>query len=84
MDSYSGSFPLDFAFYYLGMATEAQDTANILPDRNPDERTDTAIVEQTNPPTEARPLSKFSSSSGATEESLTAYAERTFAQPWSS
>ena len=77
MDSYSGSFPLDFVFYYLGMTTEAQDTANILPDSNSDERTDTPIVEQTNPPTEARPLSNFSSSSGATEESLTAYAERT-------
>ena len=76
-DSYSGSFPLDFVFHYLGMTSEAQDTANILPDSNLDKRTDTPIVEQINPPAEARPLSNFSSSSGATEESLTAYAERT-------
>ena len=77
MDSYSGSFPLDFVFHYLGMTSEAQDTANILPDSNSDERKDTPIVEQTKPPTEVRPLSNFSSSSGATEESLTAYAEST-------
>ena len=55
MDSYSGRFPLDFVFYYLGMTTEAQDTANILPDRNLDERTDTPIVEEINPSTETDP-----------------------------
>ena len=77
MDSYSGSFPLDFVSFYLGMTTEAQDAASILPDRNLDERTDKPTVEEIDPSTEMRPLSNLSSSSGATEESLTAYAERT-------
>ena len=77
MDSYSGSSPLDFVFSYLGMTTEAQDTTNVLPDRFSDENRTEPVVGEANPSAETRPLSNFSSSSGATEESFGTYAELT-------
>ena len=70
-------FPIDIVSLYLGMTTEAQDTADALTERNLGEQTDSPAQAETNPSTGFRPLSNLSASSGAIEESLAAYAERT-------
>ena len=77
MDSYSGRFPLDFISFYLGMTTEAQETTTLVPESEPHEETSPAGSVGVNPTGELRPSSNFSSSSEATEESLSTYAEMT-------
>ena len=75
MDSYTGRLPLDFISVYLGMATEAQDAANIASENNFNEETRSRAPADNNQPID-RPPSNFSTSIEATEESLSTYAEK--------
>ena len=84
MDSYSGKFPLDFISFCLDMTSERQIEAN------EPQTTDPALLAQDLSSRQhsdnfqlfeedgtARPLSNLSSSSGNTEESLSAFADQT-------
>ena len=77
MDSYSGRFPLDFIYFHLEMPTEARDTEDIMSGNDPNQEVCIAVQTDTDHVLETRPLSNLSSSSGATEKSPAAYAERT-------
>ena len=57
MDSYSGRFPLDFFSFYLGMTTDAQNLANVVPEDNVNEETRNRASADNNQPIETRPPS---------------------------
>ena len=59
------------------MTSEAQETTTLVPESEPHEETSPAGLVGVNLTGELRPSSTFSSSSEATEESLSTYAERT-------
>ena len=77
MDSYSGRFPLDFISFYLGMTTETPNPVNVVPEGRVSEETRHQEMPANTQPTETRPSSGLSTSTEATEESLSTYAERT-------
>ena len=77
MDSYSGRIPLNFISFYLGMTTETQGTSGVTSEDSRPEELDQAVPGSVTTVSEPRPSSNFSSSSAATEESLSTYAERT-------
>ena len=59
MDSYSGRFPLDFISLYSGMKTEAQDTEDIVSEKNPNEEARIAVQADTDPVFETCPYRIF-------------------------
>ena len=77
MDSYSGRFPLDFISFYIGMTTEVKNTAGVTSESSRPEETVQSEPNTANVSNEPRPPFNFSTSSEATEESLSTYAERT-------
>ena len=77
MDSYSGRFPLDFISFYLGMTTENPNPVNVVPEGRANEDSLHQEIPANTQPAETRPPSGLSTSTEATEESLSTYAERT-------
>ena len=89
MDSYSGRFPLDFISFCLDMSSEQQTEAQEPPITDPAEATQSLPNRQHRNNSQStgeegatlqlgiRPLSNLSSSSGNTEESLSAFADQT-------
>ena len=77
MDTYSGRFPLDFISFYLGMTTENPNPVNVVPEGRANEDSQHQETPANTQPAETRPPSGLSTSTEATEESLSTYAERT-------
>ena len=88
MDSYSGSFPLEFISFCLDVASEQQTENTELPTTDPNAPAQSLSEQHADPSHVARPtgtdsfpglrpLSNLSSTSGNTEESLSTFAEQT-------